>query len=91
MQAEELLKLVAEIKRQRTVKQNVELKAANKGCPSRLYDTLSSFSNQDSGGVILFGIDENSDYSVASVKSESSNAPPEHCIQSIMFHIPQSA
>lgn len=47
MQAEELLKLVAEIKRQKTEKQNVALKAANKGCPSRLYDTLSSFSNQD--------------------------------------------
>ena len=56
MQAEELLKLVAEIKRQKTEKQNVELKAANKGCPSRLYDTLSSFSNQDSGGIILFGV-----------------------------------
>ena len=27
-------------------------------CPKRLYDTLSSFSNQDSGGVLLFGIDE---------------------------------
>lgn len=67
MQAEELLKLVTEIKRQKTEKQNVELKAANKGCPSRLYDTLSSFSNQDSGGVILFGIDENSDYEIVGV------------------------
>ena len=67
MQAEELLKLVAEIKRQKTEKQNVELKAANKGCPSRLYDTLSSFSNQDSGGIILFGIDENSDYEIVGV------------------------
>lgn len=67
MQAEELLKLVTEIKRQKTEKQNIELKAANKGCPSRLYDTLSSFSNQDSGGVILFGIDENSDYETVGV------------------------
>ena len=25
-------------------------------CPKRLYDTLSSFSNQDNGGVLLFGI-----------------------------------
>ncbi len=67
MQAEELLKLVDEIKRQKTEKQNIELKAANKGCPSRLYDTLSSFSNQDSGGVILFGIDENNDYEIVGV------------------------
>jgi len=34
------------------------LKAAFKGCPEKLYDTLSSFSNQDDGGIILFGIDK---------------------------------
>lgn len=67
MQAEELLALVAEIRRQKTEKQNIELKAANKGCPSRLYDTLSSFSNQDNGGVIIFGIDENINYEIVGV------------------------
>ena len=67
MQAEELLALTHEIKRQRTEKQTIELKAANKGCPTRLYDTLSSFSNQDSGGVIIFGIDEASDFEVVGV------------------------
>lgn len=67
MQAEELLTLVKEIGRQKTEKQNIELKAASKGCPNRLYDTLSSFSNQDSGGIIIFGIDENKDYEVVGV------------------------
>lgn len=67
MQAEELLALAQEIKRQRTEKQTIELKAANKGCPTRLYDTLSSFSNQDSGGVIIFGIDESSDFEIVGV------------------------
>lgn len=67
MQAEELLALAREIKRQRAERQNIELKAANKGCPTRLYDTLSSFSNQDSGGVIIFGIDETSDFEVVGV------------------------
>lgn len=67
MQAEELLSLVAEIKRQKTEKQNIEIKAANSGCPSRLYGTLSSFSNQDSGGVIIFGIDESRDYEIVGV------------------------
>ena len=38
--------------------QTLELKAAAQGCPTRLYDTLSSFSNQDEGGTILFGVDE---------------------------------
>lgn len=67
MQAEELLALAQEVKRQRTERQTIELKAANKGCPTRLYDTLSSFSNQDSGGVIIFGIDEASDFDVVGV------------------------
>ena len=36
----------------------LEIKSAAKGCPDRLYDTFSSFSNQDDGGIIVFGIDE---------------------------------
>ena len=47
--------------------QNIELKAAAKGCPTRLFDTLSSFSNQDEGGIILFGIDEERGYAVNGV------------------------
>lgn len=33
----------------------------------KLYDTLSSFSNQDEGGVILFGVDESKDFDVVGV------------------------
>ena len=40
----------------------MELKSAEKGCPTHLYDTLSSFSNQDDGGIIIFGIDEKQDF-----------------------------
>ncbi len=47
--------------------QNLELKAAHEGCPRRLYDTLSSFSNQDGGGTIIFGIDESNDYAAVGV------------------------
>ena len=32
-----------------------------------LYDTLSSFSNQDEGGVIIFGVDENDKYKIKGV------------------------
>ena len=38
--------------------QTIEVKAAHLGTPKRLYDTLSSFSNQDGGGIIVFGLDE---------------------------------
>ena len=47
--------------------ETVTLKAAIKGCPTKLYDTLSSFSNQDDGGIIIFGIDESDNYSIKGV------------------------
>ncbi|MCD8323953.1 MAG: putative DNA binding domain-containing protein [Clostridiales bacterium] len=42
--------------------QTLEVKSARMGCPKRLYDTISGFSNQDEGGLIVFGIDEELDY-----------------------------
>ena len=62
MQAEELKELVADIQKLKTEKQTIELKLANHGCPTKLFDTLSSFANQDDGGIIIFGVDENDDY-----------------------------
>lgn len=47
--------------------QFLELKSAGKGCPKRLYDTLSSFSNQDDGGIIIFGVDEEHGYQESGV------------------------
>lgn len=67
MQADELKKIVLRIKNMKTETQNIELKAATKGCPTRLFDTLSSFSNQDDGGVIIFGVDESDDYAIKGV------------------------
>ena len=62
-----LVQLVRKIQKIKCETQTIELKAASKGCPTRLYDTLSGFSNQDEGGVILFGIDEKADYSIVGV------------------------
>ena len=45
----------------------LEIKAAEQGCPKRLYDTLSSFSNQDDGGIIVFGVDEKENYNECGV------------------------
>jgi len=66
MQTEELFALVRKIQKFQCEMQFTEVKSANKGCP-KLFDTLSSFSNQDNGGVIIFGIDEKSDFSVVGV------------------------
>lgn len=67
MQQEELIMLANRIKEQKCEMQEVEIKSAEKGCPTRLYDTLSSFSNQDNGGVIIFGIAESKDYTATGV------------------------
>lgn len=63
----ELLELIEKITTMKTESQTLELKAANVGCPKKLYDTISAFSNQDSGGIIIFGIDENKGYEVVGV------------------------
>ena len=67
MQSEELKQLVSEIVRTKSERQNIELKSTQYGCPEKLFDTLSSFSNQDDGGIILFGINEKEDYKLVGV------------------------
>ena len=62
MTVEELLEKLELIQKMKCETQTLELKSANIGCPKRLYDSLSSFSNQDEGGIIIFGVDETQDY-----------------------------
>lgn len=63
----DLLELIEKVQMLKAESQILELKTAHQGCPKRLYDTLSAFSNQDTGGVLLFGIDEEHDFEVAGV------------------------
>jgi ATP-dependent DNA helicase RecG len=58
MQQTELFHLAKKVQAYKCETQTVEVKAAHQGCPTKLYDTLSSFSNQDGGGIMLFGLDE---------------------------------
>lgn len=67
MLPEELVDLVSRTVHQKAETQTLKLKAAHVDCPKRLYDTLSSFSNQDSGGVLLFGVDETKSFEVVGV------------------------
>lgn len=62
MTKDELIELLNEVQAARCETATLEIKAAELGCPQRLYDTLSGFSNQDDGGVILFGVDEKRDF-----------------------------
>lgn len=59
--------LVKKIKNLNSEFQNTEVKCAEKGTPEKLYDTLSSFSNQDDGGIIIFGLDEKQDFKTTGV------------------------
>lgn len=62
MTPEELKEQLETIQKIRCETQTLELKSAEHGCPTRLFDTLSSFSNQDEGGIIVFGVDEDNGY-----------------------------
>lgn len=67
MTTETLLNLIHQVITSRAEYQFVELKSAREGAPSRLYDTLSSFSNSNEGGTIIFGIDEVRDFELCGV------------------------
>ena len=67
MQEEELQAIIRKTQRRQSEFQTIELKAAEFGFPKRIYDTLSSFSNQDEGGLIIFGLSEKEDYQVVGV------------------------
>ena len=67
MQMEDLIELAKRVQAQQAEAQTIEVKAAHRGCPSKLRDTLSSFSNQNSGGILLFGLDENEHFAAVGV------------------------
>lgn len=66
MLTEELIKLIWDIKITKSEDNHIELKKARTGCP-KLYDTLSSFSNQSGGGIIIFGVDQDNDFDLCGV------------------------
>ena len=78
-----MLELANKICKQKAEEQTTELKSAQIGCPKRLYDTLSSFSNQDSGGILVFGIDENAAFQVVGVydPQDLQKKVTEQCLQ----------
>ena len=66
MREEYIKNLIDNIKVAKAEDSNIEVKSA-KGGPPKIYDTLSSFSNQNMGGKILFGINESKNFLVEGV------------------------
>ena len=67
MNEAELKDLVTTIQNAKAEFQTVEVKRSKQNAPERLFDTLSSFSNQEQGGVIVFGLDEKSGFAITGV------------------------
>lgn len=67
MYEQDLKILIEKVKNAKAEFQTVEVKRSQNGVTEKLYDTLSSFSNQDDGGVILFGIYEKNDFEITGV------------------------
>ncbi|MCP4231647.1 MAG: transcriptional regulator, partial [bacterium] len=64
---EDLRRLIYEVQSRQSELDSVEVKAARRGTPKRIYEPLSAFANRTGGGVILFGLDESSDFSIVGV------------------------
>ena len=58
MTIEQMQAILAQIQVLKSETQNMEYKTAAKGEPHKLYDTLSSFSNQDEGGIFILGLEK---------------------------------
>jgi len=67
MQGPDLIAFVQRIQLLQCEAQTIEVKASHEGCPTRLYGTLSGFSNQDDGGTIVFGLSEADGFEVVGV------------------------
>lgn len=67
MTREDLQELISEVHRHQSEPDNIEVKSANKDTPQRLYEPISAFANSTSGGVILFGLDEDRTYEIIGV------------------------
>ena len=64
MRNDELLELISEIRQHQSEMDDVEVKSAQQGTPQRLFEPLSAFANSARGGVLLFGLREDSNYEI---------------------------
>lgn len=67
MNQQEALTWVETVQSGRSEGSEVEVKAAHRGLPKRLYETLSAFANRTGGGVVILGLDERRDFAVVGV------------------------
>lgn len=67
MTDDELRELIQTLRGVRTDLRHVEAKRAQTDLPRRLWESLSAFANSPGGGVVVLGLDEQSDFAVVGV------------------------
>lgn len=67
MDQQEALELIEAVQQSRFEGAEIEVKAAHRGLPRRLYETMSAFANHPNGGVIILGLDEEQDFAAVGV------------------------
>ena len=67
MNESELKEIVSKVQNFKAEFQTIEVKRSKTQATEKLFDSLSSFSNQDDGGVIVFGIYEEDHFAVTGV------------------------
>lgn len=66
MNYNDVIKQIEYVLKFKTETSRIETKSAKDGFPKKCYDTISAFANK-SGGIIIFGIDEENDFSLNDV------------------------
>ncbi|MBN1171462.1 MAG: putative DNA binding domain-containing protein [Micromonosporaceae bacterium] len=67
MHLDELTALVADLRGEGSDTAEVEVKRAAKGFPDSLEPTMSAFANTPGGGIVVFGLDERTDFAATGV------------------------
>ncbi|MHC1733444.1 MAG: ATP-binding protein [Bacteroidales bacterium] len=69
MNAQDALELIQAIQKGEFEDARLEVKRAQKGLPTHLYEAISAFSNQSEGGVIVLGVDEAHRFTLTGVEN----------------------
>ncbi|OGN88194.1 MAG: hypothetical protein A2Z74_05965 [Chloroflexi bacterium RBG_13_46_9] len=83
MTIDDLTQIITEVQKLQSELDDVEVKAARKGTPQRLFEALSALSNRPGGGVLLLGLDE-------SKRFESVGVGNAHRLQEEISHLAAS-
>jgi len=67
MTRDELLALIADLRRRESESSAIEVKSAHRGTPKHLFEPLSALANRTGGGVLLFGLNEADEYRIVGV------------------------